>query len=50
MFPDCTLKKMVKTSNPSYLGSGDQEDQGLRPVQAKSYEDPISTNKLAVVA
>jgi hypothetical protein len=36
--------------NPSYLGDGDGEDQGLRPAWTKSYRDPISINKLDVVA
>jgi hypothetical protein len=32
-----------------YLGSRDQEDQGSRPTQTKSYQDSISKNKLGVV-
>jgi hypothetical protein len=31
--------------NPSYSGGKDLEDGGLRPAQAKSSWDPISTNK-----
>jgi hypothetical protein len=30
--------------NPRYLASGDWEDQGLRQAQAKSSQDPMSTN------
>jgi pSer/pThr/pTyr-binding forkhead associated (FHA) protein len=28
--------------NPSYSGGRDQEDQGLKPVQANSSQEPIS--------
>jgi hypothetical protein len=35
--------------NLSYLRSGDEEDIGLRPAQAKSTPDTISTNKKLVV-
>jgi hypothetical protein len=31
--------------NSSYLGGGDQEDCSLRPAQARSMSDNISTNK-----
>jgi hypothetical protein len=31
--------------NPSYTGGRDQEDCSLKPVQAQSQQDPISTNK-----
>jgi hypothetical protein len=31
--------------NPNYLGGKGQEVGGLRPTQAKSLKDPISTNK-----
>jgi hypothetical protein len=31
--------------NLSCLEGGDQESYGLRPAQAKSSQDPISTNK-----
>jgi hypothetical protein len=30
--------------NPSYLGGRDWQDHGLRPVRAKSSQDPISTD------
>jgi hypothetical protein len=36
---------VAHTCHSSYLGGGDQEDQGLRPVQVKSSRDPISSNK-----
>jgi hypothetical protein len=35
------------TCNPSYSGGRDGEDHGLRPVRAKSSQDPISTNHWA---
>jgi hypothetical protein len=31
--------------NPSHSGGEDQEDSDFKPAQAKSYADPISTNK-----
>jgi hypothetical protein len=31
--------------NPGYLGGRDLENCGLRPAQAKSSQNPISTNK-----
>jgi hypothetical protein len=36
------------TYNPSYLGGRDQEDQGLKPAQAKSSMEPISSNGVIV--
>jgi hypothetical protein len=36
-----------KYCNPSYLGGWNQEDCSLRPAQAKSFQDPISTNSWA---
>jgi hypothetical protein len=36
--------------NPSYFGGGELEDLGLRQAQVKSYYDPISSNKLDMVA
>jgi hypothetical protein len=30
--------------NPSYVGGWDQEDCGLRPAQATSFQDSISKN------
>jgi hypothetical protein len=36
--------------NPSYLGGGYQEDHGSRRVLPKSFQDPISTNELDMVA
>jgi hypothetical protein len=35
--------------NPCYLGGRNWDDCGLRPIQAESYQDLISTNKLGVV-
>jgi hypothetical protein len=43
------LSIVVYACNPSYLGSQYQEDHGLRPAQAKSYQDPISISKSGVV-
>jgi hypothetical protein len=43
------LGKVAYTYNLNFLGSGDQEDHSSRPVQGKSYHDPISTNKSSVV-
>jgi hypothetical protein len=34
--------------NPCYY-TGDQEARGLRPLQTKSEQDPVSINKLGVV-
>jgi hypothetical protein len=28
--------------NPTYCGGRDQEDRGLKPIQANSFKDPIS--------
>jgi hypothetical protein len=36
---------MAHFCNPSYSGSGDMEDCGLKGAQAKSSQDSISTNK-----
>jgi hypothetical protein len=33
------------TCNPSYSGSRNQEDHGLKPAQENSSGDPISKNK-----
>jgi hypothetical protein len=33
---------MAHACNPSYSGCRDQEDQGLKPAQANSSQDPIS--------
>jgi hypothetical protein len=41
---------VTHTCIPSYLEGGDREDCGLRPDWAKSYRDPILTNKLVVFA
>jgi hypothetical protein len=42
---------MVSQScNPSHSGGSDQEDRGTKPACANSSQDPISTNKLGVVA
>jgi hypothetical protein len=43
------LGVVAHVCNPSYLGSRDQEDQGLRPAWQKISETPISTNKLGRV-
>jgi hypothetical protein len=32
---------VAQAYNPSYSGSRDQEDQGLKPAQASSLQDPI---------
>jgi hypothetical protein len=36
---------VAHTCNPSYSGSRDQEDLGLKPAQANSSQDPISKKK-----
>jgi hypothetical protein len=36
---------VAQTYNPTYSRGGDREDPGLRLVQVKSLQDPISTNK-----
>jgi hypothetical protein len=33
---------LIYTCNPSYSGSRDQEDHGLKPAWANSSRDPIS--------
>jgi hypothetical protein len=33
---------LAHTCNPSYSGSRDQEDHGLKPARANSSQDPIS--------
>jgi hypothetical protein len=33
---------MGHACNPSYSGGRDQEDRGLKPAQANSWQDPIS--------
>jgi hypothetical protein len=33
--------------NPSYLGGNDQEDYGLKPAQAKSWQDSPPTQPMA---
>jgi hypothetical protein len=43
------LGLVAHTYKSSFLGSGDQEDYSLRPAVAKSWQDPISTNKLGMV-
>jgi hypothetical protein len=35
---------VAHTCNPHYSGGRIQEDHGSRPVQAKSSQDPFSTN------
>jgi hypothetical protein len=35
---------MVQAYNPTYMEGGDLENHGLRPAQAKSSQDSISTN------
>jgi hypothetical protein len=35
---------VAHTCNPSYSGGKDQEDNGSKPAQAKSLQDPISKN------
>jgi hypothetical protein len=35
---------VVHACNPTYSGGRDQEDCGLKPVQANSSQDPISKN------
>jgi hypothetical protein len=40
---------VVHTCNPSYLADADWEHYSLRPAQAKSYWNPITTNKLGMV-
>jgi hypothetical protein len=39
----------VHTYNPNYSSGRDWKDCGSRPVRAKSYQDPISTNKLGMM-
>jgi hypothetical protein len=36
---------MAHTYNPSYLGGKEWKDWSLKPAQAKSSQDPISTNR-----
>jgi hypothetical protein len=36
---------VAQVCNPSYLGGGDWEDQGLTPTCANSLGDLIATNK-----
>jgi hypothetical protein len=40
---------VMHTYNPSYWGNRDREDPSLRPAWAKSWLDPISTNKPEVI-
>jgi hypothetical protein len=35
---------VAHTCDPHYSGGGDGEVYGLRPVRAKSLQDPVSTN------
>jgi hypothetical protein len=35
---------VAHTCNPSYSGGRDQENRSLKPVQAKSSQDPILKN------
>jgi hypothetical protein len=35
--------------NPSYSGGRDQEDHGLKPVQANSSQDPILKNTITKI-
>jgi hypothetical protein len=37
----CSWVLVAYACNPSYLGDRDQEDQGLKPAQANSLQDPI---------
>jgi hypothetical protein len=41
---------VVHTYKPSYSGGRDWEDNDSRLAQANSWPDPISTNKLTMVA
>jgi hypothetical protein len=54
MKPLCTTyanNVVTHSYNHSYLGIRDQEDHGSKPAQAKSSQNPISTNKkLGVMA
>jgi hypothetical protein len=43
------VSAVVHTCNPSYVGGRDQEDRGLRPAPAKSYQDPILPHQLGMV-
>jgi hypothetical protein len=36
--------QVAHACNPSYSGVRNQEDQGLKPAQANSLQDPISKN------
>jgi hypothetical protein len=38
------LEMVAPVCNPSHLGGGNREDQGLRPDWAKSLQNYISTN------
>jgi hypothetical protein len=41
---------LVYSRNPNYSGDRNWEDHALRSVQAESSQDPISINKLGMVA
>jgi hypothetical protein len=41
--------EMIHAYNPSYVGGGNWEHLGSRPVQGKGPQDPILTDKLGVV-
>jgi hypothetical protein len=38
----CGWAPMAQACNPSYSGSRDEEDRGLKPAPANSSRDPIS--------
>jgi hypothetical protein len=43
------LYVVAHSCNPKYSKDGDQEGHNLRPAQAKSYRESISTNELGMV-
>jgi hypothetical protein len=43
------LGEVVHACNPRHSGGRYWEDHGSKPAQAKSYPDPVSTNKPSMV-